>query len=86
MLDLDTLLKKFKKSINKNVLEKEAVIFAVESETGIRLLPEEIDIKNFNLEIFSSPIKKNEIKLHEKEILAQIRANTNQNINKIFYK
>lgn len=86
MLNLDALLGRFRKSLGKNVLAKESVGMAVESNTGIHLKSEEINIKEFTLEITTSPIKKNEIKLHEEEILAEIRARTGQNINKIFYK
>ncbi len=86
MLNLDALLGRLRKSLGKNVLAKESVAEAVESNTGIRLKPEEINIKEFTLEITSSPIKKNEIKLHESEILAEIRGRTGQNINKVFYK
>ncbi len=86
MLNLETLLGRFRKSLGRNILAKEAVIGAVESTTGIRLKDEEINIKEFTLEITSSPIKKNEIKLHEAEILSEIRARTGQNINKVFYK
>jgi hypothetical protein len=86
MLDLGSLLGRFRKSLGRNVLAKESVILAVESITGIRLLPEEINIKEFTLEITSSPIKKNEIKLKEGQILSEVRARTGQNISKIFYK
>jgi hypothetical protein len=86
MLNLDTLLGRFRKSLGKNLLAKEAIIESVEASTGIHLNPDEINIKEFTLEIRSSPLKKNEIKLHEEAILAQIRAKTNQNINKVFYK
>ena len=86
MINLDTLLDRFKKSLGKNVLAKESVMSVVEGETGINLLSEEIDIKDQTLEINTSPIKKNEIKLRQEEILAGVRARTGQNITKIFYK
>ena len=86
MLDLESLLGRFRKSIGRNVLAKESVISAIDSVAGINLSPEEINIKEFVLEISSSPIKKNEIRLHEQEILARVRALTGQKISKIFYK
>lgn len=86
MIDLGSLLGRFKKSIGRNILAKESVISAVDSVVGINLSPEEINIKEFVLEIDSSSIKKNEIRLHEREVLAQVRALTGQNISKIFYK
>ncbi len=86
MLDLNSLLGRVRKTLGRNVVQKEIVQRAIESETGISLKPEEINIKEFTLEISTSPLKKSEIKLHEVEILAQVRANTNQNINKVFYK
>ena len=86
MINLDLLLDRFKKSLGRNVLAKEAVIVVVGSATGINLLPEEINIKDQTLEINTSPIKKNEIKLRQEEILSGVRARTGQNISKIFYK
>lgn len=86
MLNLNTLLNRFKKSLDRNVFIKEAVVFVVENVTGIKLSPEDIDLKNFTLEINTSPIKKNEIRLNQEEILAGVRAKTGQNISKIFFK
>lgn len=86
METLSSLLGRFRKSIGRNILAKESIISAVDSVAGINLSPEEINIKEFVLEISSSPIKKNEIRLHEREVLAQVRALTGQNISKIFYK
>jgi hypothetical protein len=86
MLNLESLLERFRKSIGRNVLAKESVVFAVESVTGIKLKPEEISIKEFTLEINSSPVKKNEIKLKEEKVLSEIRNQTGQNITKVFYK
>ncbi len=86
MLNLDSLLGRFRKSLGRNVLAKEAIVETIEFTTGIKLKDEEVDIKEFVLEISTSPIKKNEIKLHEEEILSLVRTRTNQNIRKIFYK
>ena len=86
MINLNTLLNRFKKSLDRNVFIKEAVVFVVENVTGIKLSPEDIDLKNFTLEINTSPIKKNEIRLNQEEILAGVRAKTGQNISKIFFK
>lgn len=86
MIELNSLLNRFKKSLGRNVLAKESVVAVVEATTGIRLLPEEININDQTLEINTSPIKKNEIKLNQEEILAGIRARTGQNVSKVFYK
>ena len=86
MLDLEKLLDRFRKSLGRNVLAKESIAQAIEMVSGIKLLPEEINLKEFTLEINTSPIKKNEVRLKENQILVEVRARTGQNINKIFYK
>ncbi len=86
MKTLSSLLERFKKSLGQNTYNKDLIISIVESLTNIKLKPEEINIKEATLEIASSPAKKNEIKFKEELILSEIRAQTHQNISRIFYK
>lgn len=86
MKTLSSLLERFKKSLGKSTINKDAVIFAVEKLTSIKLKPEEISIRDTVLEIISTPSKKNEIKLKEGLILSEVHAQTGQNISRIFYK
>ncbi len=86
MKTLSTLLERFKKSLGKDTINKDLIISTIENSVGIRLKKEEVNIKESILEIFSSPAKKNEIKLKEEQILSEIHAQTRQNISRIFYK
>jgi len=86
MRALTTLLERFRKSLNKDTLNKDSVISVVEGATGIKLHPEDVSLKDFVLEITSSPAKKSEIKLKENIILSEVRSQTKQNILRIFYK
>ncbi|MHB0978305.1 MAG: hypothetical protein ACYC1K_02820 [Minisyncoccota bacterium] len=86
MKTLSALLERFKKSLGKDTVNKDLIISIIENFVGIRLKAEEVNIKEATLEIISSPAKKNEIKLKEEQILFEIRAQTHQNISRIFYK
>lgn len=86
MKTLSSLLERFKKSLGQNTYNKDLILSIVENLTNIKLKPEEINIKEATLEITSSPAKKNEIKFKEELILSEIRAQTHQNISRIFYK
>lgn len=86
MINLNNLLDRFKKSLGKDVLSKESVIFCIEEITRVKLDVEDINIKEGILEINSSPGKKNEIRLKEEKIIATLRKERGININKIFYK
>lgn len=86
MKTLSSLLERFKKSLGKDTVNKDLIISVIESAVSIKLKQEEVNIKESTLEINSSPAKKNEIKLKEDLILSEIRAQTHQNISRIFYK
>lgn len=86
MKTLSSLLERFKKSLGKSTVNKDAVILAVEKVVNIKLKPEEINIKDAVLEIISSPSKKSEIRLKEELVLSEVRLQTGQNVSRIFYK
>jgi len=86
MKTLSSLLERFKKSLGKDVINKDLIVSIIEKVTGIQIKPEEVNIKEFTLEIISSPAKKNEIKMSEDRILQEVRMQTKQNISRILYK
>ena len=86
MQNLSSLLDRFKKSLGKDVLSKEAVIDCVESFASIKLKVEEISIKENVLEIKTNAGKKNEIRLKEDLILDTLQTRCGLPINRIFYK
>lgn len=86
MRNLSSLLERFKKSLGKDTLAREAVINCVESLTSIKLGLEEISIKENVLEIKTSAGKKNEIRLKEDLILDTLQTRFGLPINRIFYK
>ena len=83
---LSSLLERFKKSLGQDTTNKNLIALIIESSTNIKTKPEEINIREFTLEITTSPIKKSEIKMKENFILSEIRAQTKQNISRILYK
>jgi len=86
MKNLSSLLERFAKSLGRNVLDKEIVLHTIEDLTSIRLNEEDVSIKEGVLEITSSPLKNNEIKLKEDKIINELRSHKATFINKIFYK
>lgn len=68
MKDLFSLLKRFSKSLNKDVLAKETIVKVIKNRTQIELKPENITLKDGVLEITSSPGINNSIKLKEEII------------------
>ncbi|KND48529.1 MAG: hypothetical protein AB200_02265 [Parcubacteria bacterium C7867-005] len=86
MKNLSSLLEKFKKSLGKDVLNKEFIVLCIENFCHFTLDPKEIGIKENVLEISSTPAKNNTIKLKEEAILDRINSERNLGITKIFYK
>ncbi len=86
MKNLSSLLERFKKSLGKDTLAREAVINCVESFSSVKLKAEEISIKENVLEIKTSSMKKNEIRLKELLILDALQTRFGLPINRIFYR
>ncbi len=86
MKNLSSLLERFKKSLGNDSFIKEKIILCIEDKTKIKLSLEEVYLKNAILEIKSTPIKNNEIRLKEDLIIKDLKTNQKLEINKIFYK
>jgi hypothetical protein len=85
MKTLSNLLERFSRSLGKDVVAKEAVIVCIKELCGFDISPEDISIKDGALRIKASPSKKNEINIHEAQILSGVRERTGQKISKILY-
>ncbi|MFZ2048895.1 MAG: hypothetical protein WAV25_01185 [Minisyncoccia bacterium] len=86
MKDINALLERFKKSLGDDSYIKEEIIKGVEEKIKITLSSKEISLKNGVLEINTSPVKKNEIKLKEESLIKLLSKQKGLPINKIFYK
>lgn len=86
MKNLAELLARFAKSLGGDTQKKEVIMDCVQASLGFRLFPEQVSIKGEVVEFTLSPIKKNEIKLHEAELLSQINERAGLNLKRVFYK
>lgn len=86
MQNLSSLLVRFAKSLGQDTVSKESVISCVRESLHFELEPQQVNVKGDTLEISTSAIKKNEIKLHEEKLLAEINLRGNLRLKRIFYK
>ena len=86
MKEFGTLLKKIYASLNKDVLERENILYTLKTTTGITLTSSDLFIREGVLEISASPVVKNEIKLKEQAILEALKSSYNLSYNRVLYK
>ncbi len=86
MKNLLSLLERFSRILNKDVFIKESIAKVIEGKTKISLTPDNFLLKEGVLEINSSPVAKNEIRLKEDIIKDELREVHHIFISKIFYK
>ena len=86
MKNLFSLLERFSKSLNKDVLAKENIIKIILERARVNLTPENITLKDGVLEIIASPVFKNEINLKESAILSELKERYNISVSRILYK
>lgn len=79
------LLGRIKDSLDKDASLRESAALCIKEELGFDVRLADISIKGEVLRIQTSPAKRNEIKLHEAEILNKIKAKINLNIKRIAY-
>lgn len=85
MKNLTSLLARISASLHSDSLFKQTVIHVVKETTGGELSEEAIRLKDGVLTIAASPILKNEIKLKEERIIAQIKELSGQAIQRVQY-
>lgn len=85
MLGLEKFLTRFKQSLDKDTAVKETVILCIKEKLGFELKTEEISVKGGVLRIQTSPAKRNEINLHQEELLSIIRERTGFALTSISY-
>ncbi len=86
MKTLQDLLTRISKSLGRDVVGRGVVLKCIKEVAGFDLNPEDIAIKGDTLEVVASPTKKNEIKLHETEILSEITKTGGLRLSRILYK
>lgn len=85
MLDIRNLLGRIKQSLDKDSVNKEIVIISIKEKTRIELKPEEISFSARNIQIKTSPVKRNEIAFNEQAILNEVRIKTGLSLERIVY-
>ena len=86
MIDLTSLLKRFKNSLSGDEERKNLVI---ESVRGLCLFDMQIENVNFRgdgIELALTPVQKAQVKLKEQALISLINHRTGLNLYRIFYK
>ena len=86
MKNLNSLLERFKKSLGDDADLKKEIVKCIENNTKIKLEEKNIFIKNGILDINTTPVKQNEIRMKEDRIIHFLNTERGMFINKIFYK
>lgn len=86
MKNLFSLLQRFSQSLNKDTLVKETISQVIFEKTNIKLASEKISLKNGVLEISTSPVMQNEIKLKEELIKTTLKEVSQINLSRVLYK
>ena len=82
---LRELLTRIRKSLDGDTVFKETVNSCFKNLLGFEVNPKDISIQGDVLRIKTSPAKRNEIKLHEEELLKSIREQTKLSLKKLLY-
>jgi hypothetical protein len=85
MKALSNLLSRLKLSLDSDLSAKESIVSCLTESVGFALPVKDVSLKEDRIEIKTSPTKKNEIMLHEKEILEKVRARTDRKVNRVLY-
>ncbi len=85
MKNISSLLDRFFKSVGRDILSREIILEVIKNETRIGLTPDDIGLKEGVLEIKTTSLKQNEIRLKEK-LLLEILKDRNVLVTRIFYK
>lgn len=72
MIELKDLLGRFRSILSGATAKKEAVRAAIEEAAGVKINPEDIQIKNETVYLNIKPIYKNEIHLKKEKILLKL--------------
>ncbi len=76
MFNIEKLLEKFSRNINSLESVKVNAISVIKTQTGISLLKEDVEIKDYILYIKSSPAVKNKIFIYKQNIIETMKTST----------
>ncbi|MHB1330688.1 MAG: hypothetical protein ACYCY6_01840 [Minisyncoccota bacterium] len=85
MKNLSDLLSRFKLSLDKDAEKRNFISGYIREKLGFDISSNNISIKNDSLIIKTTPAKRSEVKMHEKEILTMVRNSTGLNLKRILY-
>ena len=86
MRNLSLFLEKISRALNKDRYIKESVLGSIKEVSGIKLEDTNISLKEGILQINTTPGRKNEIVLKEREIISNLKNSHNINIVKVLYR
>ena len=72
MFNISKFLGKFSKNIKSTETDRQKILEIIEKNTQIKILPEEIEIKDYIIYIKSSPAIKNKLFIYKEKILENI--------------
>ncbi len=72
MFNISNFLEKIKGNLNSTELQKRRILEIIENNTGIKIIPENLEIKNYIIYVNISPAIKNKIFIEKNKILGEI--------------
>ncbi len=85
MENLQSLLRRIKDALGKDSFSKEVIVSCVKDVSGVSLDLKDVLIKGDALYIYTTPVRRSEIRLREVKILDTIKNKTNLNLKRICY-
>lgn len=86
MKNLNSLLERLSRVLNKDELIKSSVVSVLRDSVGVTISTNKINLKEGVLEVEASPAIKNEIKLKEERIKDELKEVYKINLIRILYK
>ena len=80
MFNIQKYLERFSKNIKSAELDKSKILEIIEKNTQIKILPVDLEIKNYIIYINSSPAVKNKLFIYKAKILEEISASVSTKI------
>ncbi len=72
MFNISSFLEKFSKNLKSTEVFNKQILEIIEKQTQIKISPEDLEIKNYIINIKSSPAVKNKLFIYKETILKEI--------------
>ena len=74
MFNISSFLGKFSRHVQYAELEKQHILEVIEKQVSLKLDIKDLEIKNYVLEIHSTPGIKNKLFIHKEQLLKEVNA------------